>query len=681
MNNNHENLRARYDWLVDELNRHGRLYYVLDTPEIQDDEYDALTQELLKIENDHPDWTRDDSPSKRVGGPILEGFEKVTHARPMLSLEDVFSPEELHNWLKRAAVDVGQEWIPWCCELKIDGLAISLIFEDGKFVQASTRGDGVTGEDVTENLKTVKDLPLKLTGDVPGHLELRGEVYMSKKGFAKLNAEREEAGLTLFANPRNAAAGSLRQLDSSVAAKRPLQLFVYYIQDAESRGLYSQSQMLTWLKDHGLPVQDAWRLANDEQTALDFLSKWNDDRFDLPYPTDGVVFKADAANFWGILGNNVKTPKWAVAYKFPPEEQRTKLEKIEVSMGRTGVLTPVAILSPVTLSGTLVSRASLHNEDEIRRKDIRVGDFVWVRKAGEIIPEIVRVDAESRDGSQKVFEMPKNCPVCGAELQTLPGEVALRCPNRSCPAQLTQGLIYFASRQGMDIQGIGESLAAQLVESGLVKRFSDLYSLTADSLLNLERMGEKSATKLISAIENSKTRPLKFTLTALGIREVGAAVAADLVDHFGSIEAMASADEEQLAAVPGVGPVIARSIKTFFSEEHNKAMIEELRAAGVSLESEGAGKISDGPLNGQTFVFTGELSRMPRGDAQELVERLGGKAVSSVSKKTSYAVVGEAPGSKAQKAQELGVTILDEDEFFSMVEKLSQNLNGGLDNA
>ncbi len=681
MNNNHENLRARYDWLVDELNRHGRLYYVLDTPEIQDDEYDALTQELLKIENDHPDWTRDDSPSKRVGGPILEGFEKVTHARPMLSLEDVFSPEELHNWLKRAAVDVGQEWIPWCCELKIDGLAISLIFEDGKFVQASTRGDGVTGEDVTENLKTVKDLPLKLTGDVPGHLELRGEVYMSKKGFAKLNAEREEAGLTLFANPRNAAAGSLRQLDSSVAAKRPLQLFVYYIQDAESRGLYSQSQMLTWLKDHGLPVQDAWRLANDEQTALDFLSKWNDDRFDLPYPTDGVVFKADAANFWGILGNNVKTPKWAVAYKFPPEEQRTKLEKIEVSMGRTGVLTPVAILSPVTLSGTLVSRASLHNEDEIRRKDIRVGDFVWVRKAGEIIPEIVRVDAESRDGSQKVFEMPKNCPVCGAELQTLPGEVALRCPNRSCPAQLTQGLIYFASRQGMDIQGIGESLAAQLVESGLVKRFSDLYSLTAESLMNLERMGEKSATKLISAIENSKTRPLKFTLTALGIREVGAAVAADLVDHFGSIEAMASADEEQLAAVPGVGPVIARSIKTFFSEEHNKAMIEELRAAGVSLESEGAGKISDGPLNGQTFVFTGELSRMPRGDAQELVERLGGKAVSSVSKKTSYAVVGEAPGSKAQKAQELGVTILDEDEFFSMVEKLSQNLNGGLDNA
>ncbi len=681
MNDKDENLRARYDWLVDELNRHGRLYYVLDTPEIQDDEYDALTQELLKIENDHPDWTRDDSPSKRVGGPILEGFEKVTHARPMLSLEDVFSPEELHNWLKRAAGDVGEEWIPWCCELKIDGLAISLIFEDGKFVQASTRGDGVTGEDVTENLKTVKDLPLKLAGDVPGHLELRGEVYMSKKGFAKLNAEREEAGLPLFANPRNAAAGSLRQLDSSVAAKRPLQLFVYYIQDAESRGLHTQSQMLTWLKDHGLPVQDAWRLAEDEQTALDFLSKWNDDRFDLPYPTDGVVFKADSANFWGILGNNVKTPKWAVAYKFPPEEQRTKLEKIEVSMGRTGVLTPVAILSPVTLSGTLVSRASLHNEDEIRRKDIRVGDFVWVRKAGEIIPEIVRVDTESRDGTQKVFEMPKNCPVCGAELQTLPGEVALRCPNRSCQAQLTQGLIYFASRQGMDIQGIGESLAAQLVESGLVKRFSDLYRLTADSLINLERMGEKSATKLISAIENSKTRPLKFTLTALGIREVGAAVAADLVDHFGSIDALALADEEQLAAVPGVGPVIARSIKAFFSEEHNKAMIEELRAVGVSLESERAGKISDGPLNGQTFVFTGELSRMPRGDAQELVERLGGKAVSSVSKKTSYAVVGEAPGGKAQKAQEIGVTILNEDEFFSMVEKLSQNLNGGLDNA
>ncbi len=676
-----EKMRARYGWLVDELNRHGRLYYVLDTPEIQDDEYDALTRELLQYEKEHPDWVRDDSPSKRVGGAILDGFKKVTHAQPMLSLEDVFSHEELHDWLTRAAEGVERESIPWCCELKIDGLAISVVFQDGRFVQASTRGDGVTGEDVTENLKTVKDLPLKLTGDVPGRLELRGEVYMSKEGFAKLNAEREESGEALFANPRNAAAGSLRQLDSAIAAKRRLRLFVYYVQDAESLGLHSQSEVLKWLKAHGLPVQDAWQRAESEQEVFDFLTRWSADRFDLPYATDGVVFKADSTQYWDILGNNVKTPKWAVAYKFPPEEQRTKLLDIEVSMGRTGVLTPVAVLSPVTISGTVVKRASLHNEDEIRRKDVRVGDYVWVRKAGEIIPEIVRVDSEARDGSEKEFSMPDVCPVCGAPLQTLPGEVALRCPNKSCPAQLTQGLVHFASRQGMDIQGVGDSLAAQLVQTGLVKRFSDLYQLRVEPLVKLERMGEKSAVKLIAAVEKSKQRPLKFLLTALGIREVGSGVAAELVRHFRSIDELAAADEEELAAVEGVGAVIAKSIKAFFAEEHNRRMIEELRAAGVSMQSAAKAADSAGPLAGKTFVFTGELSRMPRSQAQELAVGLGAKAVNSVSKKPSYVVVGEAPGSKADKARALGVATLTEEEFFSMIDKLTHNVTGGMDNA
>jgi DNA ligase (NAD+) len=676
-----ENPRSRYDWLVDELNRHGRLYYVLDAPEIEDDQYDALMRELLELEKKYPSWVRPDSPSKRVGGAVLDSFVKVEHRQPMLSLEDVFSEEELLAWLKRAAEGVERPWIPWCCELKIDGLAVSLVYEDGLFVQASTRGDGHIGEDVTENLKTVKDLPLKLVDDVSGHLELRGEVYMSKEGFARLNAEREEAGLPLFANPRNAAAGSLRQLDSAVAAKRHLRLFTYYIQQSQSLGIHSQSEALQWLSSHGLPVQKAWKPAEDEKSVLAFLREWSSRRFELPYATDGVVFKADSTEYWAALGANVKTPKWAVAYKYPPEEQRTRVENISVSLGRTGALTPVAQLTPVLISGTVVRRASLHNEDEIQRKDVRVGDWVWVRKAGEIIPEIVRVDRESRSGSEMPFAMPKNCPVCGASLVKLPDEAALRCPNRSCPAQLTQGLIHFASRQGMDIRGMGDKLAAQLVESGLVKKFSDLYSLRPETLMKLERMGEKSAEKLTNAIERSKARPLRFLLTALGIREVGAGVAAELASHFRSIDEIASAGRERLAEISGVGPVIAESIEAFFAEDHNRQMVEELKSMGVQTENSSPQERVDGPLSGKTFVFTGELSRMPRQQAQELVTSLGAKATNSVSKKTSYVVVGESPGSKAEKARAAGVPLLGEEEFFKMIEGLTQNPTGGMNRA
>lgn len=671
----------RYNWLVDELNRHGRLYYVLDAPEIEDDEYDALMREMLQFEKEHPALTRSDSPSKRVGGAVLEAFEKVTHVKPMLSLEDVFSKKELHGWLQRAAEGVGQAWIPWCCELKIDGLAVSLVFEDGKFVQASTRGDGVVGEDVTENLKTVRDLPLRLLGHVPGRLELRGEVYMSKDGFARLNAEREEAGLSLFANPRNAAAGSLRQLDTAVAAKRHLRLFTYYVQDAESCGLHSQSEVLEWLKARGLPVQKAWLRAETEDEIVAFLDRWSSGRFNLPYATDGAVFKADLTKYWTILGNNVKTPRWAVAYKYPPEERKTKLESIEISLGRTGVLTPVANLAPVQISGTVVKRASLHNAEEIQRKDIRVGDYVWVRKAGEIIPEIVRVDAASRTGAEKFFTMPEACPVCGAAVAKIPGEVALRCPNKSCPAQLTQGLIHFASRQGMNIQGIGARLAEQLVQSGLVKKFSDLYALRTEPLVQLDRMGEKSAGKLIQTIAQSKERPLKFLITALGIREVGAGVAAALAQRFSSLDEIAGASEEQLAAVEGVGPVIVSSIKTFFSEEHNRRLIDELRKAGVAMQGERAPEALMGPLAGLTFVFTGELSRMTRTQAQELVAQRGGKSTNSVSKKTSYVVAGEAPGSKADKARSLNIPVLNEEEFFALAGNLSQGVSGGKNDA
>ncbi|MBP3837394.1 MAG: NAD-dependent DNA ligase LigA [Pyramidobacter sp.] len=666
--------RARYDQLVEELNHHSYLYYVLDAPVIQDDEYDALMQELLHCEKEHPEWLRADSPSRRVGGAPLESFQKVAHAQPMLSLEDVFSKGELHDWLSKAAEGVEKQWLPWCCELKIDGLAVSLIYDDGVFVRASTRGDGNVGEDVTENLRTVRDLPLKLAGDVPGHLELRGEVYMSKEGFARLNAEREEAGQPLFANPRNAAAGSLRQLDPAIAAKRNLRLFVYYLQDPEEHGLHSQSEVLLWLQQHGLPVQKAWSLEKNEAGILQFIDEWEQKRFDLPYATDGVVLKAEQIDYWRILGNNVKTPKWSVAYKYPPEEQLTRLISIDVSLGRTGALTPVANLEPVQISGTVVKRASLHNEDEILRKDIRIGDKVWVRKAGEIIPEIVRVETKERTGDELPFHMPAECPVCGAPVMKLPDEVALRCPNRSCPAQLTQGLIHFASRQGMNIQGLGESLAAQLVQSGLVKKFSDLYKLRIEPLIKLERMGEKSAQKLIAAIQRSKERPLRFLLTALGIREVGSGVAAELTRHFSSLDEIASADEERLAAVSGIGPTIARSVKAFFDEEHNREMTDELRSLGVRMQDEALPAADSGPLSGKTFVFTGELTRMPRSQAQELVVSLGAKASSSVSKKTSYVVIGSDPGSKADKAAALGVPSLNEEQFFALVDQYAKEI-------
>lgn len=666
--------QEHYDDLVDQLNRHAHLYYVLDAPEITDDQYDALMRELLTIESDHPDWKRPDTPSQRIGGPPLANFTKVRHSAIMLSLEDVFSAGELHDWLTRAAQGVGLDWIPWCCELKIDGLAISIIYEDGQFVQASTRGDGTIGEDVTENLRTVHDLPLRLKGDVPGHLELRGEIYMSREQFARLNAAREENGQPLFANPRNAAAGSLRQLDPKITASRRLRLFTYYLQNPEDRGIATQTDALGWLADHGLPIQQAYALAQTEDDVHDFLKKWQTGRYDLPYATDGIVLKAQQINWWRALGNNVKTPKWAVAYKYPPEEKQTVVENIIPSVGRTGVITPVADLAPVHISGTIVKHASLHNQDEIDRKDIRVGDTVWVRKAGEIIPEIVRVDTSKRTGAEKKYTLPATCPACGATLVRLPGETATRCPDRTCPAQLTQTLIHYASRGGMDIRGLGERLAAQLVGTGLIHGFGDLYNLRVEPLIKLDRMGEKSATKLIDAIAASKNRPLKNLITALGIREVGGGVAAELARHYNSLDAIASAGEENLAKIQGIGPVIARSIAAFFAEPRNRETIESLRAAGVRLADEAPPPDTGAaPLNGTTFVFTGQLSRMTREEAKNLASSLGAKTTNSVSKKTTYLVVGADPGSKATKAAALGITVLDEDQYIQLIEKLTPN--------
>ncbi|EFC90107.1 DNA ligase, NAD-dependent [Dethiosulfovibrio peptidovorans DSM 11002] len=662
----------RYESLKKEIARHDRLYYVLDSPEIDDSSYDRMMRELLELEREHPTLVSDDSPSRRVGGRPLDGFLKVVHSHPMLSLDDVFDVSELRSFLSRATGPVSS--FPWVCELKIDGLAVSLIYEDGVFVGGATRGDGSVGEDVTSNLLTVRSLPLRLNIDVPGRLEVRGEVYMAKNSFARLNERREEKGDPLFANPRNAAAGSLRQLDPRVAAERRLDLFVYAVVSPEERGINSQSDLLSWLKKAGLPVQDAWELCSDLDEVEEFVARWQEERFSLSYVTDGVVVKADPVEQWGRLGRTARAPRWAVAYKYPPEEKTTVLKEIEISVGRTGAMTPVAILEPVQLAGSVVRRASLHNEDEIRRKDVRIGDRVKVRKAGEIIPEIVSVDSEARNGTEIPFEMPRNCPICGSEAVRLPDESAWRCPNKSCPAQMNEELRHFASRGCMDIRGLGERVASQLVGSGFVRDLADLYELKEEQIISLDRMGPKSASNLISAIRGSKDRPLAALLAGLGIRHVGKGVAELLVERYGSMEALRRADPEELGSIEGVGPAIAASLEAFFSDDGNIRTLDRLMDHGVRMEERRPETSSDGKLlSGMTFVFTGELKRASRSEAQKLVKSMGGKATSSVSGKTSYVVAGESPGSKLDKAVSLGIPVLDEDGFYEMVESLAGN--------
>lgn len=656
----------RYQDLKEAIAGHDYLYYVLDRPEIDDDGYDALMRELLRLEAEQPSLISPDSPSRRVGGKPIDGFEKVRHSQPMLSLDDVFDLQELEGYLRRAQGSA--EPFPWACELKIDGLAVSLTYVEGVFVKGATRGDGTVGEDVTSNLLTVKSLPLKLKGPVPPVLEVRGEVYLSKRRFARLNEEREELGEPLFANPRNAAAGGLRQLDPKVAASRGLDLFVYYVVDPSSLGLESQGEVLRWLEDRGFPVQRAWKLCEDLEQVKDFISLWQEDRFSLPYVTDGVVVKADPLSQWERLGRTARAPRWAVAYKYPPEEKATRLVDIEISVGRTGALTPVAILDPVNLAGSVVRRASLHNQDEISAKDVRIGDTVVVRKAGEIIPEIVSVDLSHRTGSEEPFEMPQFCPVCGSKAVRLPDEAALRCPNRSCPAQMNEEIRHFASRGCMDIRGLGERVAAQLVESGLVKDLADIYELREEQLASLDRMGPKSASNLVLAIRASKDRPLTALIAGLGIRHVGKGVADVLADRYRSMEALGMVSAEELSQVDGIGPVIGASVVAFFSDPKNKETLRRLRDLGVKLESEG-GASKGNSLEGLTFVFTGELERSSRAEAQDLVKSLGGKATSSVSKKTDYVVAGASAGSKLDKALSLGVSVLDEEGFYSLLEE------------
>ncbi|MCR4818095.1 MAG: NAD-dependent DNA ligase LigA [Fretibacterium sp.] len=661
---------ARLEELYKLIAHHAHLYYDKDAPEISDAEYDALVRELSELEKQYPILVHADSPTRRVGGTVQEGFKKVEHLRPMLSLDNVFSTTELESFWGRIKDNIPDN-SGFTCEMKIDGLAVSLLYDDGIFVRGATRGNGRVGEDVTENLRTLKSLPLRLKGNFSGKIEVRGEVLMTWEHFNALNEKREVRGESLFANPRNAAAGTLRQLDSSIVAERGLDIFLYYLVDAPSRGVTRQSDALSWLADHGLPIQPAWECCPSLSEVDTFIARWQNERFNLGYVTDGAVVKLDDLTLWDGLGATAHAPRWAVAYKYPPEEARTRILSIDISVGRTGALTPVANLEPVRLAGTIVQRAGLHNGDEIRRKDIRVGDVVRVRKAAEIIPEVVAVDFSARTGETlPPFEMPSHCPACGSEAVRLPDEAVLRCPNRaSCPAQLREGLSYFASNVGMDIRGLGDKLAGQLIERGKIKTLSDIYDLTVDDWASMERMGKKSAQNLVTAIEASKSRPLSALIAALGIRYVGKRVAELLAAHFGDMDKLRESSEEELAGIEGVGPVIASSVAAFFHDAANRDLLNRLKERGLNFVSQkDFSDVKGEGLRGKTFVFTGELSSMKRSEAKEKVRALGGSASGSVSSRTSYLVAGDKGGSKLKKAGELGVSIISEEEFLKMLD-------------
>ncbi|MBR6771926.1 MAG: NAD-dependent DNA ligase LigA [Clostridia bacterium] len=649
--------------LTDLLIYHSEKYYTLDAPEISDFEYDRLSLELRRLEAEHPDLALPESPTRRIGGRILEGFSPVTHAYPMESLNDVFSFEELFEFDKRVRASV--ENAAYVAENKIDGLSVSLTYENGIFVSGATRGDGVTGEDVTENLRTVKSLPLKLKGDFPPHLVVRGEVYMKESAFEKLNAQREEEGSALFANPRNAAAGSLRQLDSAVCAKRNLDIFVFNVQNATELGMESHSESLNRLSSWGFEVSPDFRLCKSIEEVISYINELGEKRGSLGFGIDGAVVKVDSFGARAEMGSTAKAPRWAAAYKYPPEEKKTKLLDIVVQVGRTGVLTPNAVLEPVRLAGTTVSRATLHNLANITAKDIRIGDTVTVRKAGEIIPEVLSSDPSVRTGEEKPWQMPAVCPECGGEVFCDEGGAAFRCVSPSCPAQLARSLTHFASRDAMDIEGLGPAIVSALLENRLISTPADLYTLKAEDVAALEGLGEKSAAKLLAAIENSKKNPLSKLLTALGIRQVGAKAAVVLAEEFETLEAIASAEKERLSEIKDVGEITAEYIVQWFSLESSKKLIEKLVSCGVNTKQE---KKEKGSLfSGLTFVLTGTLPSLSRNEASAIIEANGGKVSGSVSKKTSVVLAGEDAGSKLTKAQSLGIEIIDEEEFLRRI--------------
>ncbi|MDR7078371.1 DNA ligase (NAD+) [Neobacillus niacini] len=652
------------------LNQYGYEYYVLDKPSVPDAEYDRLMQELLEIEAKFPELKTPDSPSIRIGGDVLDLFEKVEHRTPMLSLGNAFNEQDLKDFDRRVRQAVGEDF-SYVCELKIDGLAVSLHYEDGLLIQGATRGDGTTGEDITANLKTIKSIPLRLRENVT--LEVRGEAYMPKSSFEALNKAKEERGEELAANPRNAAAGSLRQLDPKIAAKRNLDVFLYAIGGGGENYAVSHSEGLDYLDHLGFKTNKERRKCPTINEVIEYVQGWVDKRPNLPYEIDGIVIKVDSYEQQSMLGTTAKSPRWAIAYKFPAEEVVTTLLDIELSVGRTGVVTPTAILKPVKVAGSTVGRASLHNEDLIREKDIKIGDQVVVKKAGDIIPEVVNVLAEQRTGEERDFQMPTHCPECESELVRLEGEVALRCINPKCPAQIREGLIHFVSRDAMNIDGLGEKVISQLFAEKLISDVADIYQLTYDQLIALERMGEKSVNNLLNAIEASKANSLEKLLFGLGIRHVGAKAAKTLAQSFETMDKLAVAQKEDLIAINEIGEKMADSIVAFFELEEAEELLKELVSVGVNMAYKGAKPISveesDSIFAGKTVVLTGKLEQLSRSEAKEKIEALGGNVSGSVSKKTHLVIAGEEAGSKLTKAEELGIEVWDEEKLLVELNK------------
>jgi len=669
-------VKRRIEKLREVINHHSYRYYVLDSPEISDAEYDELMKELKQLEAEHPELVTPDSPTQRIGAPPVEAFGVVEHPQPLLSLANAFSYEDLAAWHKRVSNLLGERQFDLVCEPKIDGLAVALTYVDGLLVTGATRGDGYRGEDITQNLKTVRSIPLSVPKEAPPRFEVRGEVYLPKAGFKKLNEERAKEELPLFANPRNAAAGSVRQLDSSITARRPLDIFIYGLGWAEGRAEGravpdTHWEIMQYLRSLGFKINPNIALRHSLDEAEKYYQSWLESREKSPYEADGIVAKVNSIALQQELGTVAHEPRWAIAYKFPAVQGTTKLIDIGINVGRTGSLNPYAILEPVRVGGVVISSAALHNEEDIHRKDIRIGDWVVVQRAGEVIPEIVEPIVSRRTGKEKIFRMPSRCPVCGSEVIKPEGEAMHRCTNNACPSQALERIKHFVSRGAMDIDGVGEKLCQALFEAGLIKDAADLYYLTREQLLSLERMADKSVSNVLSSIEKSKNRPLARVIFALGILHVGDQYAELLAEQFQSIDQLAKAGQEELSTIPYIGPKIAESIVAFFRQKGNRQIIKKLRKAGVTLERE---KVEEArpeelPLAGLEFVLTGKLESFSRSEAEAKIKALGGKAGSDVTRKTSYVVVGADPGSKRDKAEKLGTKTINETEFLNLLDK------------
>ncbi|MCD3220465.1 NAD-dependent DNA ligase LigA [Mammaliicoccus sciuri] len=666
-----EDLKSRVKELHQLLHRYNHEYHVLDNPTVPDSEYDQLLHELISIEEKHPELKTDDSPTVRVGGPPLSQFEKINHDTPMLSLGNAFNEEDLRKFDQRVREKVDS--VRYTCELKIDGLAVSLKYVNGRFVQGLTRGDGTTGENITENLKTIHAIPLTIKE--PLSIEVRGEAYMPRKSFVSLNEQKEQNGEQLFANPRNAAAGSLRQLDSKLTAKRKLDIFLYSVNDLTEIEADSQSEALNNLDELGFKTNKERETFDDIEGVLSFISKWTEQRNNLSYDIDGIVIKVDDLSQQEELGFTQKSPRWAIAYKFPAEEVLTILTDIELSIGRTGVVTPTAILEPVKVAGTTVSRASLHNEDLIHEKDIRIGDKVVIKKAGDIIPEVVKSIAEERSEDSEVYHMPTHCPSCEHELVRIEGEVALRCINPKCSAQLVEGMIHFVSRQAMNIDGLGDKIIEQLYQNDKIKDVADLYYLTKDDLLPLERMGEKKVHKLLTAIETSKEKSLEHLLFGLGVRHLGTKASRVIAEKYETIDRLFEVTIEDLTEIPDVGHKMAQSLVTYMENDDIKVLIDKLKQKNVNMTYTGIkqSEIEGHPdFTGKTFVLTGKMTEMTRPEATKVIQSLGAKVTGSVTKNTDVVIAGEDAGSKLEKAEKLNIEVWSEEDWLNKYRNINE---------